>query len=477
MRCLQDPVMGQQLSDDFSCRKEKLSLQISEDCLYLNIYIPGMAERNRKLPVMVWLHGGGLAVGAASTYDGSALAAFEEVVVVVLQYRLGIPGFLSTGDESAPGNWGFLDQVAALQWVQENIAHFGGDPGSVTIFGESAGGQSVSFLIMSPLAKGLFHKAISQSGVQPIDSLATQPVIPAKETAALAGCDPSATTTETLHCLREKTEEQILETTLKLGFLTLDINGKETAIFMPVGADGVFLPKNLQQLLTAKEINGVPYMIGVNNQEFGWLLPTMLQFPDFAKGLSRETITYILQHLEPLTNVPPEYVDILVDEYLREAEKPSQLRDRFLDLLGDVTCVVPSVQMARYYRDAGHPVYFYEFQHRPSSHAGLKPDYVQSDHGDEIGFIFGKPFLAGNATEEEKHLSRKVMRYWANFARTGDPNGDGLVTWPAYDLNEQYLEMGLKQKPAQKLRDTHVMFWTEILPQKTAGRKKEHSEL
>ncbi|NXG27812.1 SASB hydrolase, partial [Dromaius novaehollandiae] len=162
--CLQDREQGQYFSDLITNRKEKIPLQLSEDCLYLNVYTPTSTEKQEKLPVFVWIHGGGLVFGAASTYDGSALAAFDNVVVVTIQYRLGILGYFSTSDEHARGNWGYLDQVAALQWIQENIINFGGDPGSVTITGESAGGVSVSALVLSPLAKGLFHKAISESG-------------------------------------------------------------------------------------------------------------------------------------------------------------------------------------------------------------------------------------------------------------------------------------------------------------------------
>ncbi|XP_033074327.1 putative inactive carboxylesterase 4 [Trachypithecus francoisi] len=163
--CSQDPKRGQFLSDLFTNRKENIPLKVSEDCLYLNIYTPADLTKKNRLPVMVWIYGGGLMVGAASTYDGLALAAHENVVVVTIQYRLGIWGFFSTGDEHSRGNWGHLDQLAALRWVQDNIASFGGNPGSVTIFGESAGGESVSVLVLSPLAKNLFHRAISESGV------------------------------------------------------------------------------------------------------------------------------------------------------------------------------------------------------------------------------------------------------------------------------------------------------------------------
>ena len=152
---------------------------------------------------MVWIHGGGLVVGGASTYDGLALSAHENVVVVTIQYRLGIWGFFSTGDEHSRGNWGHLDQVAALRWVQDNIANFGGNPGSVTIFGESAGGFSVSVLVLSPLAKNLFHRAISESGVSLTAALITTDVKPiAGLVATLSGCK-TTTSAVMVHCLRQ----------------------------------------------------------------------------------------------------------------------------------------------------------------------------------------------------------------------------------------------------------------------------------
>ncbi|CAO2610564.1 Carboxylesterase 1D, partial [Lemmus lemmus] len=214
--CSQDAVGGQVLSELFTNRKENIPLQFSEDCLYLNIYTPADLTKTSRLPVMVWIHGGGLVVGGASTYDGLALSAHENVVVVAIQYRLGIWGFFSTGDEHSRGNWGHLDQVAALRWVQDNIAKFGGNPGSVTIFGESAGGFSVSALVLSPLAKNLFHRAISESGVALLPALFTEDAKPIAElVATLSGCK-TTTSAVMVHCLRQKTEEELLETSQKL---------------------------------------------------------------------------------------------------------------------------------------------------------------------------------------------------------------------------------------------------------------------
>eukprot|EP00070_Physeter_catodon_P020054 XP_023980616.1 liver carboxylesterase 1-like [Physeter catodon] len=223
--CSQDPVAGQVISELFTKRKENINLKFSEDCLYLNIYTPADLRKRSRLLVMVWIHGGGLMLGGASTYDGLALSAHENLVVVTIRYRLGIWGFFSTGDEHSQGNWGHLDQLATLHWVQENIANFGGDPGSVTIFGESAGGESVSILIFSPILRNLFHWAISESGVALTSVLVKKDVkAAAKKIAVFAGCK-NTTLAVLVHCLCQKTEGELLEITLKMKFFPLDLHG------------------------------------------------------------------------------------------------------------------------------------------------------------------------------------------------------------------------------------------------------------
>ncbi|XP_069919414.1 cocaine esterase-like [Oryctolagus cuniculus] len=185
------------------------SIPMSEDCLYLNIYSPAHAREGSDLPI----HSGGRTTGMASMYDGSALAAFEDVVVVTIQYHLGVLGFFSTGDQHAAGNWGYLDQVAALCWVQQNIAHFGGNPGRVTIFGESAGGMSVSSHVVSPMYQGLFHGAIMESGVALLPSLiSSSSEVVSTVVANLSGC--GQVDSETLvRCLRAKSEDEMLAIT------------------------------------------------------------------------------------------------------------------------------------------------------------------------------------------------------------------------------------------------------------------------
>ncbi|XP_064315650.1 liver carboxylesterase 1 isoform X2 [Phalacrocorax carbo] len=422
--CPQDLSMLKTAEKNF--KEKHLQFQTSEDCLYLNVYSPAGSNKKDKLPVMVWIHGGNFVFGGASRYDGSALSAYENIVVVIIQYRLGLLGFLNTGDEHARGNWAFLDQVAALQWIQENIEHFGGDPGSVTLFGVSAGSCSVFAHVLSPLSKGLFHKAISESGIliPPGKDLFLSTDL--KKVASIFKCEMSSTLS-LINCLRTKEAKDIVFNS------------------------------------TTSKIPGL--------KEIG----------------DKKSITSTLELLLPKMDLTSEYLPVIVDEYLGNTDDPAELRDRFLDLLGDVAIVMPSIKALNYHRESGAPAYFFEYQHRPTSHWDSKPEYVKADHGDEVGFVFGGPYLAGDiqlrseVTEEEKNLSRTLMKYWANFARNGDPNGEGLVDWPSYNLNEEYLQINLKQKKARKLKEKKVDFWRKLMSEKTnikgTENKKVNSEL
>ncbi|XP_020756180.2 liver carboxylesterase-like isoform X2 [Odocoileus virginianus] len=479
--CSQDPVGAQLLSDLFTNRKENVSLTFSEDCLYLNIYTPADLTKRSRLPVMVWIHGGGLLLGGASTYDGLALSAHENVVVVTIQYRLGIWGFFSTGDEHSRGNWGHLDQVAALRWVQENIANFGGDPGSVTIFGESAGGESVSVLVLSPLAKNLFHRAISESGVALLPGLVKKDSkAEAKQIAVIAGCK-TTTSAVLVHCLRQKTEDELMEITLKMNFFALDLHGdpRESHPLLPTVVDGMLLPKMPEEMLAEKNFNNVPYMVGINKQEFGWIISVLMGYPLSEDKLDQKMATSLLWQSYPLLSIPEELIPVATDKYLGGTHDPVKKRELFLDLMADVVFGVPSVNVARRYRDAGVPTYMYEFQYHPSFSSELKPKTVIGDHGDEVFSVFGAPFLRDGASEEEINLSKMVMKFWANFARNGNPNGEGLPHWPAYDQKEGYLQIGVNTRAAKKLKDKEVAFWNELLSREAAKKapQSKHVEL
>ncbi|XP_077842168.1 liver carboxylesterase 1 isoform X6 [Macaca mulatta] len=485
--CSQDAVAGQVLSELFTNRKENIPLKLSEDCLYLNIYTPADLTKKNRLPVMVWIHGGGLMVGAASTYDGLALAAHENVVVVTIQYRLGIWGFFSTGDEHSRGNWGHLDQLAALHWVQDNIASFGGNPGSVTIFGESAGGESVSVLVLSPLAKNLFHRAISESGVALTAVLVKKGDVKplAEQIAIAAGCQ-TTTSAVMVHCLRQKTEEELLETTLKMVGVPVPIAQtlhctfvSQSHPFLGTVIDGLLLPKTPEELQAERKFNTVPYMVGFNKQEFGWIIPMLMGYPLSEGKLDQKTAMSLLWKSYPLVYIAKELIPEATEKYLGGTNDPVKKKDLFLDLLADVMFSFPSVIVARHHRDAGVPTYMYEFQYRPSFSSDMKPKTVIGDHGDELFSVFGAPFLKEGASEEEIRLSKMVMKFWANFARNGNPNGEGLPRWPEYNQEEGYLQIGANTQAAQKLKDKEVAFWTTLFAKMAVEKppQTEHIEL
>ncbi|XP_005388398.1 PREDICTED: liver carboxylesterase 1-like isoform X2 [Chinchilla lanigera] len=474
--CSQHEEGNQMLSDFFTNRKESIPIWYSEDCLYLNIYTPADLRKKSSLPVMVWIHGGGLALGGASTYDGLALSAHENVVVVTIQYRLGIWGFFSTGDEHSRGNWGHLDQVAALRWIQDNIANFGGNPGSVTIFGESAGGESVSVLVLSPLTKNLFHRAISESGVALTAGLVKKDGKSLAEKIAVAAGCKTITTAVMVHCLRQKTEDELLEISQKIKLLSVDLLGdpREHDPFVSTVVDGVLLPKTPEEILAEKNFNTVPYMVGINKQEFGWVIPMLMGNPIPEGKLDQETATSLLWKFYPFVNISEELTPVATEKYLGGTDDPVKKRELFLDLLADLMFGIPSVIVARGHRDAGASTYMYEFQYQPSFLSDLKSKTVIGDHGDEIFSVFGAPFLKEGASEEEINLSKMVMKFWVNFARNGNPNGEGLPYWPEYDQKEGYLQIGATTQPAQRLKDKEVTFWTQLLAKQAVS---SHSEL
>ncbi|XP_031513836.1 carboxylesterase 5A [Papio anubis] len=352
----------------------------SEDCLYLNIYAPAHADAGSKLPVLVWFPGGAFKTGSASIFDGSALAAYEDVLVVVIQYRLGIFGFFTTWDQHAPGNWAFKDQVAALSWVQKNIEFFGGDPSSVTIFGESAGAISVSSLILSPMAEGLFHKAVMESGAAIIPYLKAYDYEKSEDLQVVAHfCGNDASDSEDLlRCLRTKSSKELLTLSQKTKPFTLVV-------------DGAFFPNEPLCLLSQKAFKAIPSIIGVNNPECGFPLPMVRILAVHAATLSNHDAA-----------------------------------------LGFNSWAFPQMTTGVLNAEA----------HQPSTQ--LSP--------------------SEGATEEEKLLRQKMMKYWATFARTGNPNGDDLPLWPAYNLTEQYLQPDLNMSLGQRLKEPRVEFWTSTIP-------------
>ncbi|XP_029523644.2 neuroligin-1 isoform X1 [Oncorhynchus nerka] len=469
LMCFQDRQITKDLYSNVSMTVE--IPEVSEDCLYLNIYTPVKPAEKTRLHVMVWIHGGGFAIGSASAYDGSALAAYQDVVVVLIQYRLGWLGFFSTGDKYAPGNMGLLDQVEALRWVQEHIHNFGGDSKSVTIFGESAGGASVSLLLLSPLSIGLFHGAIAESGTATMKMLFTpNPLLVAQTVANLIGCE-STNTVKIADCVKKLTADHIM-----------NIQKQNQMLFFGVTADGQFLSKSAMEISQNHEMHKVPFMTGVNDNEGGWLLAKFFAPPGWEDGVDRVKVIPMMAMFYP--DPKDQWItELIADEYLGTSGNRVKNRDGFTELLGDIMFTIPALQTANFHRDAGVPVYLYEFQQTPSMLKKMRPSFVGSDHGDELMFVFGicftSHFIMDGCAEKDEQLSRIMMSYWGNFARTGSPNGAGLVQWPQYGLEGHYLGIGLEQVPGQHLKRDRFTFLTQTVPEKLRlGREKmEQSDL
>uniref|UniRef100_A0A2K5L1N1 Carboxylic ester hydrolase n=1 Tax=Cercocebus atys TaxID=9531 RepID=A0A2K5L1N1_CERAT len=372
----------------------------SEDCLYLNIYAPAHADAGSKLPIrlpiLMWFPRGAFKTGSASIFDGSTLAAYEDVLVVVVQHQLGIFGFFTTWDQHAPGNWAFNDQVTALSWVQKNIEFFGGDSSSVTIFGESAGAISVSSLILSPMAEGLFHKAVMESGVAIIPYLKAHDYEKSEDLQVVTHfCGNDASDSEDLlRCLRTKSSKELL---------TLSQVRTEGAV---LEGDLPFEWRDEQILRLS--FKAIPSNTGVNNHECGFLLP-MNKAPEILSG-SKSLTLHLIQNILLSNHIPPQYLYLVANEYFHDKHSLTEIGDSLLDLLGDVFFVFPAL------------------------------------------------------ITEEKLLRQKMMKYWATFAGTGNPNGDDLPLWPTYNLTEQYLQPDLNMSLRQRLKEPRVEFWTSTIP-------------
>ncbi|KAI8504436.1 Carboxylesterase 5A [Branchiostoma belcheri] len=465
---------------------------VSEDCLVLNVMTTSL-DVSAALPVMVWIHGGSFVSGTGALYNFTALTAYQDVVVVTVNYRLGAFGFLSTGDDNAPGNYAFLDQVEALKWIKSNIRSFGGDPDRVTIFGESAGGVSVSYLAISPTAKGLFHRAISQSGTALTTPTTANPLAAATAQAEEVGCggqDVGAM----MSCLRQTPFQDIVDSASRVA---RKLGAFGSAAFNPV-VDGRFLYDPPLVALNKGEFSRVSYLLGVNNHEFGYLLPSLL-LPVFGNGMSHDVCADIVRRLLVVAtqadNVD-DTVTALLEEYAGPdaSDDPMALQMRVTQIVGDFLFLVPTILVANSHAARGDRVYLYENRHRPAT--SPKPAWVGCDHADELVIMTGMPFLGEDGptypskplpfSEEDRQLSLDMMTYWANFARTGNPSDvtgspsvrPNLSRWPEYTTDwAAYLQLSATPSADVNLKANLYQFWYNVLfYQKASDSAKDISE-
>jgi para-nitrobenzyl esterase len=379
------------------------SQKVSEDCLYLNVWT-GAKKAAGKRPVMVWIYGGGFGIGMTSTptYDGTNLAK-KGVVLVSVAYRVGPMGFLAHPDlskESGKGSgcYGVQDMIAGLKWVKENIAQFGGDPRNVTIFGESAGGMAVGMLTTAPMAKGLFQRAISESG-----GAMTPPRTTLKEAEALGNAYLSKLGANDIKAARALSAEAIQKDTTGMGF------------FRPV-ADGETIADNQYELFEAGKFNDTPILVGTNSHEGGLFVTQKITVADFEKTIRSR----FGSSADAVLKAYPHGTDA-------EATRANQ------DIMRETSFAWPTWTWAKMQSNHGkNNAFVYYFDHRtPMSPEG-------SSHAAEISYVFcNLGGMGGGTGPEDKALSDLLSSYWINFAKNGDPNGSGLPVWPSFNEKDQ----------------------------------------
>lgn len=375
---------------------------VAEDCLFLNIWTPDISAR---LPVMVWIHGGANVNGWSyePNYRGRELAAMGAVVVSI-QYRLGVFGFLAhpsltaESPHASSGNYGILDQIEALRWIQAHIDRFGGDPGNVTLFGESAGAGDIAYLLLSPLARGLFHRAISQSGGWPADQRRTLADNETQGVDFLRRADVAS-----IDELRRQPAQALLATAKE--HFQRDYDDP------PV--DGWLLPAPPADLLARKAFEPRSVMFGFNADE-------MLMY------VAAPTAERWQQAVERLPNPGP------VGDLLAELPIPQRLDE--LEAATQFTC--PSIALAEGFSAGGASTYVYRFDRiRPGDHG------IGAYHGAEIPYVFDThdAWLPTDAVDRD--LTRRMMGYWLNFAATGNPNHDDAPVWPRWNDDGRTLSL------------------------------------
>ena len=428
---------------------------VNEDCLYINVWTPALPPAPLK-PVMVWIHGGGNVAGSGNE-NGESLMR-HGVVLVSFNYRLGPFGFLAHPEltaespEHASGNYGLMDQSAALKWVQENISKFGGDAKNVTIFGESAGAMDVNLLMTSPLAKGLFHRVIAESGSVLIDNGAAPLKTAEQWGEKLAELAEAGSGAAALATLRKMPVEQLLEAFGKYA----GPGGVPPGLGVDV--DGWVLPQPPAEVFASGKQLPAGLIIGINAREFAG--PP--NAADVKKAIEANYNKFAAETL-PLYGIATS-----TDGKVGQSPPDSLYGDAGAQWMTDITFRCPAVVVAQWNSDSKQPTYLYQFNRGVPG----RPE-VGAVHASEVVYVFGnldQPSPIRPKYEAADYsISKAMQEYWANFAKTGSPDSKSLPTWPAYEADSrQYMEF-TDNGPvaASHLRGSQCKVFAEVLQQKS----------
>ncbi|KAL3848151.1 hypothetical protein ACJMK2_019028 [Sinanodonta woodiana] len=496
-QCPQDSVAGFEM--DLST--------VAEDCLYLNVYIPGdrVHSNSRNFAVMIWIHGGGFVTGSQDMYDGSVLSAINNVIVVTLNYRLTVFGFLSTGDNELSGNYGLWDQHTAFRWVHENIAAFGGDPKRVTMFGESAGGFSVSYQALYPGNSGLVKRGIAQSGST--DNIRVG-IDESKHIfqgfSKAVGC-AFPEQSSTVRCLRSKPFKELLSGLQKNAFNmpVFDFRPRVDGDFLQEYPSNIFRNQTDLSAKVLKFFSTLDFISGICSHDGATIL---MQYVNEMKYYLNRSINDGMPRTFFTERIVPEIVDYLFKENVTvfaeainheytdwsDPYDPAKIRSSAVDLVTDYAILVPAVKTLNSHIvfNTESNTFLYQFSEKPFFYQ----QYTWlpgAAHAVELPYVFGFPesmkilFGYESVPTKDIKLSKLTMRLWTNFAKSGNPNSPtelnnlSPISWPKYGENKMYLDLStnITSPVKRNIAPSRISLWLEVLPEILKTIHKPASEL
>ncbi|KAL3881752.1 hypothetical protein ACJMK2_028147 [Sinanodonta woodiana] len=490
-------------------------LTYDEDCLHLDIYVPSPALQSRSTnvtyPVMIWIYGGGFIIGTKTYYDAGIISSFHDVIVVTINYRLSVFGFLSTGDSTSPGNYGLWDQQLAIKWVHDNIAAFGGDNTKITLFGQSAGSASVFYQALYPGNKGLFQRIIGESGT-PLSlwAFAEKSEIHTKvQTRFFTNLNcMHAESSVIINCLRNKSVPEIIKalnistgihTDLNMTFdkaidLRFNFGPMLDRDFIQLSPNKMFGARDPKAQDPMSMFSSVDVMTGVNSMDssiyVGFQFDAVVNYyanHSIANGCPKyvfDTVIVPAITRNILYRDVPAIDNAIIHEYTDwvDPNNDIRVRDKLVELATDFTFLVPAIKTllvhAEHVQEKGN--FLYKYSHKPTFKEGIDNYYLtRASHAEELAFVFGfAPILSpvgnSNATREEITLSRIMMTMWTNFAKSGDPNKPvdisrlANVTWPRFDVRDQkYIDFDIsmsEKSVKSRWSPDKVSFWQQVVP-------------